>query len=170
MNWPDLLAVQIQRADDALLAPERHDQLRPHARRCCPTYAVVRLHVVDEQRPALGDGGADDALADAQPEGLLHVLRVADGVGDAQIVRFSSSSQTAERLERRQARDELRDLLEQLVEVEDRGDLAAQLEQRDEQFCGFADRRSGGRRRIRKATGTFGRAGRGEPVQAGLYW
>ena len=40
-------------------------------------------------------------------------------------------------------RDQLRDLVEQLVEVEDRRDLAPELEQRDDELADV--RRSGGR-------------------------
>ena len=110
-----------------------------------PTYPRIHLHVVDEERPAFGDGGADDALADAQAEVLLDVLGVADGVGDVQVLVFLVQQPDRERLERREPRDELRHLLEQLVQIQDRRDLAAQLEQGDEELCGFADRR--GRRR-----------------------
>ena len=41
--------------------------------------------VVDQDRPLLGDGGADESLADLQAEVLDDVLGIADGVGDAQI-------------------------------------------------------------------------------------
>ena len=131
----DLLAVQVQRPDDALLAPERHGDLRAHLRHRADVSRVGQ-HVVDDQRPAFGDDRADDALADRQPERPLDVLRIADGVRDAQVLALLVEQPDGKGLERRQARDQLRNLLEQLVEVQDRGDLAAELEQRDEQLGG----------------------------------
>ena len=131
----DVLAVQVQRPDDALLTPERHGDLRAHLRHRADVSRVGQ-HVVDDQRPALGHDRADDALADGQPERPLDVLRIADGVRDAQVLSFLVEQPDGKGLERGQARDQLGDLLEQLVEVQDRGDLAAELEQRDEQLGG----------------------------------
>ena len=48
-----------------------------------------------------------------------------------------------ERLELGQPRNQLRDLWQQLVEIEDRRDLASQLEKRDNQFADVRRRRNG---------------------------
>ena len=110
----DLLAVQVDRADDALLPAQRDDQLRSHVRDRSHV-PRIDLDVVDQERPALGDGRADDALSDAQAEALLDVLGIADGVGDVQVLVLLVQQPDRERLERREPRDELRHLLEQLV-------------------------------------------------------
>ena len=134
---PDVLAVQVERPDDPFLAPQRHGNLRPHVGHR-PDVPRVGQHVVDHQRPAFGHHGAHDALADRQPERPLDIVGVADGVGDAQILALLVEQPHGKGLEGRQARDELGNLLEQLVEVENRGDLATQLEQGDEQLGGIA--------------------------------
>ena len=69
-----------------------------------------------------------------KPESLDDLLRIADGVGDAQLAAPLVEQIDREHRERRQPRDELRDLLEQLVEVEDGRDFAAQLEERRQQL------------------------------------
>ena len=128
----------------------------------CPRSAV-RLHVVDEQRPPSATAVPTMPWPTLRRKRCLHFVRVADGVGDAQLLQLLVEQIDGERLERRQPRDELRDLLEQLVEVEDGRDLAAQLEQRDEQFCGFADR--GGGATAWEATGTSAGGSRASRVR-----
>ena len=134
---PDVLAVQVEGPDDALLAPKGHGDLRSHVGHRADV-SRVREHVVDHERPALGHDRAHDALADCQTEGPLDLLGIAHRVRDAQVLAFFIEQPHRKGLERGQARDQLRNLLQQLVEVEDRSDLAAELEQGDEQLGGVA--------------------------------
>ena len=78
---------------------------------------------------------------DLHAERAAHVLRVADRVGDAQVAAPLVEQVDRERVERRQPRDELRDLLEQLVEVEDGRDFPTELEERQQQGGRFLGRR-----------------------------
>ena len=96
--------------------------------------ARIAADVADQDRALLGDGRADDALPDLQPEVLDDFFRIADGVGDAQIAAALVEQIDREDRERREPRDELRNLLQQLVEIEDGGDLASEVEQRGQQL------------------------------------
>ncbi len=137
---PRRVAEQVQRADDASLAAERHDELRPRSghRLHVPRIGV---DVVDENRLAFGDGGADQPVPDLQPQPPHDIVRIADGVGDRQLLAARIEQVDGERLELGDARDELRNLVQQLVEIEDGGDLAPQLEERDDELADV--RRSG---------------------------
>ena len=127
------------------------------------------MDVVDQEGPAFRDGGANDPLPQSQPEMTLHVLGIADCIGDSQLVALLVEQPHGKGLERRQSRNQLRDLLEKLVEIEDRRDFASQLEQGDEKFSGLAHRWSGGRRSIRRSLGhSDGRPPGGG--SSGLYW
>ena len=96
--------------------------------------------VVDEDRPPLLDRRADDALADLEAKRLGDVLRITDGVRDVQLLPRLVEQIHRERAEPREPRDELRDLFEEIREVEHRRDLAPELEQRRQQFgVGRAD-------------------------------
>ena len=88
------------------------------------------VHVVDENRLALGDRGADEAVADLDAQRPDDVVRIADRVGDRQLLAARIEQVDGKRLKLGDARDELRDLVEQLVEVEHGRDLASQLEER----------------------------------------
>ena len=82
-------------------------------------------------------------MADLDPQRPDDVVRVADRVGDRQLLAARIEQVDGERLELREPRDELRDLVQQLVEIEDRRDLASELEQRDDELADVA----AGRRR-----------------------
>ena len=69
-------------------------------------------------------------------------VRIADGVADAQLAALLVEQVDGERVELDEAADELRNALQQLVEVDDRRDLAAQIEQ-GEQDVAFAQARDG---------------------------
>ena len=86
-----------------------------------------------------GDGRADQTLADLDAQRPPHLLRIADGVRQPEVFTFFVEQINGEGLERRQARDELRDLLEQLVQVEDGRDLAAKLEESQQETRRFPE-------------------------------
>ena len=123
------VAEQVQRADHAPLAPQRHDQLRVRAGHRLDV-ARIGVDVVDENRLPFGDRRADQAVADLQPQRPRDIFRIADRVGDRQLLAVRIEQVDGKRLELRQPRDELRDLVQQLVEVEHRRDFAAKREQR----------------------------------------
>ena len=81
------------------------------------------------------DRGADDPLPEAQANRARHFLRIADRVGDAQLLALVLEEIDRERGEAGQARDQLRNLGEQLIEVEDGRDFASELEQGRQQLC-----------------------------------
>ena len=87
----DGVAEQVERADDASLAPQRHDELgvRPRDGFDVPRIGV---DVVDEQRLAGRDRGADQPLADVQPQRARDFRGIADRIRDRQLVAFCGSS------------------------------------------------------------------------------
>ena len=70
---------------------------------------------------------------DLHAEGVPGRLGVADRVGNPEVAAAFVEQVDGERVERRQPGDELRDLLEELVEIENGRHLTAELEQRQEQ-------------------------------------
>ena len=125
----DGVAQQVQRADDASLAAKRHDQLRLRSGHGV-VIARVGAHVVDENRLSFGDRRADETVADRHPERARRLLRIADGIRDRELVLLRIQQIDGERLELGEPGDELRDLLQQLLEVKDRRDLASEREER----------------------------------------
>ncbi len=107
------VAQKIQRTDDASLAAERNDQLRVRSRNGFDV-PRVGVDVVDQDRLPLGDRGAHE-----QPEGPRHLFRVADRIGHAQLLQPRIEQVDRKRLKLRQPRDQLRNLAQQLVEIED---------------------------------------------------
>ena len=73
--------------------------------------ARIRVHVVDEHRLPFGHGRADQPLPDLHAQRARDVLGIADRVRDRQLVALRVEQIHGERLELRQARDQLRDLL-----------------------------------------------------------
>ncbi len=138
-------AEQVEGANDLALAEQRHDQLRPGARHDLDV-AGIGEHVVHQDRARLGDRRSDDALADLQPHVPDLVFRVADGIGDVQVAAAFVDEVGGERRELGQAADHLRDLLQQLVEVQHRRHLPSKVEQRRQQLgVGGSGRRGCGR-------------------------
>ena len=133
----DAVAQQVERADDLALVAKGHCHLRPHAGHEL-VVPRVQAHVLDDDRALVRDGGADHALPDLQAEVADDLVRVAHRVGDVQVLALLVDEVDGEHGELRQAGDELRDLLQQLVQFEHRGDLAAQLGE-DGQFGRIAD-------------------------------
>ena len=108
---------------------ERHGERRGHAGH---DLDVVRVHahVAEHQRLLRRDDPADDALRRLQLE--AGGIRIPDGVADAQIPATLVEQIHGEGVERDQPPDQLRDFLEQLVELDHRRDLAAEIEQREQ--------------------------------------
>ncbi len=135
------VAQQVERADDAALPPQRHDQLRLR-----PGYGLqvsrVGVDVVHQYRFAFSHGGAHQALADLDAQRARDVIGIADGVRDRQPFAPRIEEVDRKRLEFRDPRDEERDLVEQLVEIEHGCDLATELEERDHELSN-ARRREG---------------------------
>ena len=128
----EVAAQQVERANRAALAPERHHQLRLRAGHAVD---VVRLvgHVVGQQRPAGRDRAADEPLAGLQPRGGRPV-RIPFGVRDPDVAVPLVDQVDGHRVEVGHAGDQAGQFPVQLVEVEDRGHLAAQSEQRRQQL------------------------------------
>ena len=89
----DGVAEQIERADHAPLAPQRHDQLRVRAGHRLDV-ARIGVHVVDEDRLSVGDRRADQAVPDLHAQRARHVFRIADRVRDRELVVASDRAGT----------------------------------------------------------------------------
>jgi 3-hydroxyacyl-[acyl-carrier-protein] dehydratase len=127
--------------------------------------AGIGREIVDEHRSPLGHRRADDALPEAQAHALGGALRIAHRVRDPQLLPLRVGEIDGKGVEAHEAGEEDRNAGQQLAEVEHRGHLAAQVEERLELF---AFRRSqghtgGGARRRGGAGGRFTRDPR-------LYW
>ena len=105
------VAQQVERADHASFAAQRHHELRLRSRHGLDV-ARIGVHVVDEQRLAAGDGRADEALTDLEAQRSDDLLRIPDCVCDRQLVALRIEQVDGECVELREARDELRDLLQ----------------------------------------------------------
>ena len=130
----ELVAEQVERADHLALVAKRHRKLRLRARHHREV-ARILVDVIEEDRPLLGDGRADRALPDLQREMLDDLFRVADRIGDAQLFPLLVQQVDGEDREVGEPRNQVRDLLEKIVEIEDRADLTGQLGENREQFC-----------------------------------
>jgi len=134
--------VSLRRFSAPILAlpAQRDDELRLRAGH---RFDVARIGagVVDQDRLAIGDRGADQAAADRQAERPRDVLGIADRVGNRQIVALRIEQVDGERLEVGQARDQLGNLVQQLVEIEHRRHFAAEREQRRQLIVGGDVRR-----------------------------
>ena len=116
---PGGVAEKVQRADHPPLAAERHHQLRVRAGHGFDV-ARIRVHVVDEEGLPRRHRGAHQAMPDLHPKRPGDVLRIADRVRDGQLVALRIQQIDGKRLKLREPRDQLRNLVEQFVEVEDR--------------------------------------------------
>ncbi len=121
-------AEEVERADRLRLVQQRHDDLRRHARHELHVARIGR-EVVDHERLVARDRGADEPVTELEAKRLV-ARRIPDGVRGLQLAAPLVEEVDRERLERDQPADEDRDLREEIVEIEDRGDLAAQVEQR----------------------------------------
>src|SRR5262249_36994466 len=89
--------------------------------------------VVHEQRHLAGHCGADEPVPELELQ-RARGLRIPDGIRDAQIAAPLVEQIDGERVELDQPRDEPRDLREELRDVEDAGDLPAEIDQGRERF------------------------------------
>ena len=136
-----LAAEEVERADRLRLVHQRHDDLRGHARHELDVARIGR-EIVDEERLLAGDRGANQALSELQPKRFVAV-GIADGIGGLQLAAPLVEQIDGERFERDETADEQRNLREQIVEVENGCDLAAQIEERvDELVLGGVDLQS----------------------------
>ncbi len=106
---------------------QRHHDLGRHARHELDESRIGR-EIVDEQRLLAHDRRADEALAQLQAD-LIRVRRVADRVRHFQLTAALVEQVHRKRVERNQSADQARNLRQQIVEIEDGRDLAAQVEQ-----------------------------------------
>ena len=126
------MAENVERADRPLLVQQRDDELGRHAGHDGHITRVGR-HVVHEQRHLARDRRAHQALARLEPHRRRR-FRVPDRVGDAQIRPAVLAQIDGEGVELDQPRDQFRDLREKLGDVEDAGNLPAEVDQCRERF------------------------------------
>ena len=91
-------------------------------------------------RALLGHGGADQSLTDLEPEVRRGLWRIADRVRDLQLASLLIEHVDGERLKGDEARDELGNARQQLVERQDRGHLTAEIEQRGDEVLFGGDK------------------------------
>jgi len=82
-----------------------------------------------------------EAVADLEPQAMRDVGRVPDGVRDRQVVALRIEQIDRERLKLGEAGDELRDLVQQFIEVEHGRDFAAERKERRQLLVGAGRRR-----------------------------
>ena len=127
-----MAAQDVERAERPRLVQQRHDHRRVHVRHEAD---IARIGV-----RSLTSTGCSVATAaptrpcPSQPERRV-ALRITDHVGRAQLPAPLVEQVDGERVERDQPADKPRDLLEEVVEIENAGDLAAQVEKRRDEFA-----------------------------------
>jgi hypothetical protein len=107
---------------------QRHDDLGGHAGDELHV-AWIREDVVHEQRLFARNRGPDEPFPEPQPPRRF-AIGVADRVGDFQFATTFVEQVDGKRFERDQPRDQPRNLLQELVELENRRDLSSQVEKR----------------------------------------
>ena len=125
----DTIAEQVQRAEHPLLVPQRYDELRVHSGYEAEISRVF-VDVVDENRFLLRYRRPDDAFAHLEAEVQHHVEWITLCVRDLQFLPPLVEHVYGEHRERGQPSDQSGDAPKQLVEIENAGHLAAQLEER----------------------------------------
>ena len=138
-----VLAQEIQRANHAALAPERDDQLRVRERHGLDI-ARIEVDVVDENRTPFRHRRAHQPVPDLDVQRAFRVFGIPDRVRDRQRVARRVEQIHRERVKCREPGDELRNLRQQLVEIEHRRHLAPQLEERDDELPDVGGKRGGG--------------------------
>jgi hypothetical protein len=121
-------AQEVQRPQDPAFAPQRDDELRLRAGNSLPV-ARVRGDIIDEQRPAFGHGGANQRLADLQAQRASRLLGIPDRVRNAQLAPAFVQQVDGECLEIDEPLDQPRHFPQQLIQIENGGDLAAEVEE-----------------------------------------
>ena len=118
--------LQIEDANDAVFVEERHDHLRARFG-IDHVIAGVLADIGDVDQPPLGDGSPYQAGVDRQrPAGHARVAE-APGIARHQLISSGVDQHEGEHLVVDQAAQKLADALEELVEVEDRGQLNGDL-------------------------------------------
>ena len=84
--------------------------------------------MVDDERLVARDGGANEPVAERKARRIV-ARRIANRVGGSQFAATLVEKVDRQRLERDQPADEDWNLREELVEVQDRRDLTAQIEE-----------------------------------------
>jgi hypothetical protein len=135
------VAQQVERADHLALVAQRHGQLRLGAGDDRQV-ARILVDVVEQDRPLFGDRGPDRALADLQREVLDDLLRVADRVGDAQLLALLVEQIHGEHREIGEPGNQVGDFLEQIAEIQHRADLAGQFRKDRQELRVRSSRRS----------------------------
>ena len=125
---PQRIAQEVERADDPSLAAERHDELRVRARHGFDV-SWIGADVVDEKRLSFGDRGAHQAVSHLHAERARDVRGVSYRVGDGELAAVRIEQIDGEGLKLGEPGDELWNLVQQLVEVQHRRDLAPEREQ-----------------------------------------
>ena len=110
---------------------QRHDDLGVHAGYELHV-ARVGSDVVDEQRLLVEHCRPQQPLAETHAHGRP-VYGIPDRIRGSQLGTLLVEEINRKRLEVDEAADQLRNLLEQVVEVENRRDLAAKVEERRDQ-------------------------------------
>src|SRR5207249_11347730 len=85
--------------------------------------AWIRMDVVEENRLPFLDRGADETVANFQPERARGVFRITHRVGNRQLLTLGIEQVDSECMKLRQTSDELRDLAQQFIEIEHRRHL-----------------------------------------------
>ena len=124
--------LEVEHADHAVLVHERHHQLRARLRDEGEVAGILS-YVADEDGLLAAGGGADEALVQADPRLLLLARPVGDGLAQDELALLLVEEQDAEHLVVDDALDHLGHALQQLVEVQDRRGLLADLVERGEQ-------------------------------------
>ena len=112
----DLLAFDVDDADDAALDDERHSQLGAH-RRICRDVVLLVPHIVDQNRLFTRSSFADDAFADAEAP-ALRLRRVADLEAHPQVIGAIIQQQDGEDAEVHDRADQLRRLMHEGLQIE----------------------------------------------------
>ncbi len=123
--------LEVEDADHPVLVHERHHELGSGLRHEAHV-ARVLPHVADEDGLPRPHGGAAEALGDRDAAPLLGGAEV-DGLAQHQLVAALVEQEDPEHLVVDHALDDLGQPLQELVEVEDRGRLLADLVERREE-------------------------------------
>ncbi len=119
-----LAAEDVERANRLRLVHERHGDGRHHAGHDADVVRFGR-DVADDERLLRLDDPPDDALRQAQRE--TGRVRIAFRVADTKFPPLLVEQIDGEGVERDEAPDQLRDALQELLDIDHRNDLAAQV-------------------------------------------
>ena len=127
------IAQEVQRADHVPLAAQRDHELGVRARNGLDIPGIA-VDVIHQDRLAVGNGCSDQAMPHLDAKRARNLVRITDGVRDGQLVPLGVQQVDRKGLKLGQAGDQLRNLLEQFVQIEDRRHLAPEREKRRQLF------------------------------------